>query len=130
MTNTGAFGGVPAQRVYDALEESFTPWKYSDVFPKKGLQYHNTDVIRRVYVATFASVPVIRQLLDTGESNVLLYTHHPLPPRPYGAQAPSEIPPELLEAMKERGGYYSKFKKGFLFRNDPTEILKVEGVIA
>ena len=35
-----------------------------------------------------------------------------------------------FEAMKERGGYYSKFKKGFLFRNDPTEILKVEGVIA
>lgn len=34
------------------------------------------------------------------------------------------------KAMKERGGYYSKFKKGFLFRNDPTEILKVEGVIA
>lgn len=26
-------------------------------------------------------------------------------------------------AMKERGGYYSKFKKGFIFRFDPTEIL-------
>ena len=34
------------------------------------------------------------------------------------------------KAMKERGGYYSKFKRGFLFRNDPTEILKAEGVIA
>lgn len=26
-------------------------------------------------------------------------------------------------AMKERGGYYSKFKHGFIFRFDPTEIL-------
>lgn len=26
-------------------------------------------------------------------------------------------------AMKERGGYYSKFKRGFIFRFDPTEIL-------
>ena len=34
------------------------------------------------------------------------------------------------KAMKERGGYYSKFKHGFIFRNDPTEILKAEGVIA
>lgn len=34
------------------------------------------------------------------------------------------------KAMKERGGYYSKFKHAFLFRNDPTEILKVEGIIA
>lgn len=27
------------------------------------------------------------------------------------------------KAMKERGGYYSKFKHGFIFRFDPTEIL-------
>lgn len=26
-------------------------------------------------------------------------------------------------AMKERGGYYSKFRKAFIFRFDPTEIL-------
>ena len=25
--------------------------------------------------------------------------------------------------MKELGGYYSRFKKGFLFRDDPTEEL-------
>lgn len=28
------------------------------------------------------------------------------------------------KAMKERGGYYSKFKHGFIFRFDPTEVLK------
>lgn len=28
-------------------------------------------------------------------------------------------------AMKERGGYYSKFKHGFIFRFDPAEILNV-----
>ena len=27
------------------------------------------------------------------------------------------------KAMRERGGYYSKFKKGFVFRFDPSEIL-------
>lgn len=29
------------------------------------------------------------------------------------------------KAMKERGGYYSKFKHGFIFRFDPSEILGV-----
>lgn len=28
------------------------------------------------------------------------------------------------KAMKEKGGYYSKFKHGFIFRTDPTEALK------
>lgn len=27
------------------------------------------------------------------------------------------------DTMKERGGYYSKFRKAFIFRFDPTEIL-------
>lgn len=30
------------------------------------------------------------------------------------------------EAMKDRGGYYSKFRHAFIFRVDPTEILKGE----
>lgn len=30
------------------------------------------------------------------------------------------------KAMKERGGYYSKFRHAFIFRVDPTEILKGE----
>lgn len=31
---------------------------------------------------------------------------------------------EENKRMKERGGYYSKFKKGFIFRFDPSETLK------
>lgn len=31
---------------------------------------------------------------------------------------------KLASAIKSLGGYYSKFKKGFIFRNDPTEIIK------
>lgn len=27
------------------------------------------------------------------------------------------------KAMKDRGGYYSRFKHGFLFRFDPSEVL-------
>ena len=30
------------------------------------------------------------------------------------------------KAMKDRGGYYSKFRHAFIFRIDPTEILKGE----
>lgn len=30
---------------------------------------------------------------------------------------------EIREEMKKNGGYYSKFKKGFIFRFDPTELL-------
>lgn len=32
------------------------------------------------------------------------------------------------KAMQERGGYYSKFKHGFIFRFDPTDILSVKAV--
>ena len=103
MTCTGAAGGAPAQAVYDALEACFTPWKYSDIFPKKGLQYHNADVIRKVYVATFASVPVLRQVLETGERDVLLFTHHPVPPKKDETGDYGVIPPALLAAMAERG---------------------------
>ena len=31
---------------------------------------------------------------------------------------------KLVSVIKSLGGYYSKFKKGFIFRNDPTEIIK------
>lgn len=31
---------------------------------------------------------------------------------------------KLASVIKSLGGYYSKFKKGFIFRNDPTEIIK------
>ena len=94
--------GAPAKQVYDALEACFTPWKYSDIFPKKGLQYHNTDMIRRVYVATFASVPVLRKVLDTGVTNTLVFTHHPVPPKPDETGDYGVIPDELLAEMARR----------------------------
>lgn len=31
---------------------------------------------------------------------------------------------EIREEMKEKGGYYSRFKKGFIFREDPTSYFK------
>lgn len=33
---------------------------------------------------------------------------------------------KIREKMKSCGGYYSRFKKGFIFKNDPTESLKEE----
>lgn len=35
---------------------------------------------------------------------------------------------EIREEMKKNGGYYSKFKKGFIFKFDPSEVLNAEKV--
>ena len=40
---------MPAQEIYAALEREFRPWECTEVFSVKGLQFHNTDIINKVY---------------------------------------------------------------------------------
>ena len=94
--------GVNAQILYDALETWFEPWRYSDIFPKKGLQFHNTDTVKKVYTATFASIPVLRSILDQNQPDALLYTHHPVPPKPDEDGNYGIIPEDILCEMAEK----------------------------
>ena len=67
---------MDAQKVYKALEEEFRPWECTEVFDTIGLQYHNTDEIKKVFTACFASAEVLDQLERRGETDCLLFAHH------------------------------------------------------
>lgn len=90
-----------AQFIYDALEMQFKPDLITDVFPKKGLQYHNSDQVWKVYTATFANPTVIDEIVRRGEHNVMLFTHHPLPPMKSLEAGYGKIPEDMLRKMEE-----------------------------
>jgi len=43
-----------------------------------GLVSDNTEEIEKVYTAVFPSDKVLGEILETGEKNILLFTHHPM----------------------------------------------------
>lgn len=93
---------LPSQFVYDRLEEQFKPDRVTDIFPKKGLQFDFNTKIHKVYTATFANPSVIKEILKRGETDIMLFTHHPRPPMPSLQANYAEIPEDLIEQMKER----------------------------
>ena len=93
---------ISAQFLYERLVEQFKPQLYTDIFPKVGVQYHNTGRIGKVYTATFANSTVIEQVLSRGEENVMIFCHHPVPPMPSLSEGYGAIPDELLEKMADR----------------------------
>lgn len=92
--------GVKAEDVYKALEAYFKPEECIDVFEIKGLQYHNTEIIKKVYTSTFASPSVFEEILGRNEHNVMLFSHHPVPPRPTENDPYPKIPEELKKRLK------------------------------
>lgn len=90
-----------AQFIYDCLEAQFKPDTITDVFPKKGLQFHNTDRIWKVYTATFANPTVIDEIISRGDEEVMLFTHHPKPPMPSLVNGYSELTEEYIQKMKD-----------------------------
>ncbi len=88
-----------AQEVYDALAAEFRPWECTEVFDTIGLQYHNTDIIRKVYTAAFASAEVLDQLEQRGASDCLLFTHHPVPQKEDLMKEYPPIPRNLVERL-------------------------------
>ena len=93
---------VSAQFLYDRLAEQFRPDRCTDVFDKIGVQEHNTDIIGKVYTATFANPTVIKNILARGEENVMLFSHHPRPPMRSLQEGYGMIPQELLDRMREQ----------------------------
>ena len=92
---------VSAQFLYNCLDMQFKPDLVTDVFPKKGLQYHNTDIVRKVYTATFANPTVIDEIIKRGEKEVMLFTHHPKPPMPSIVNGYSELTEEYIKKLKD-----------------------------
>lgn len=72
---------MAAQEIYRALEQEFRPWECTEVFSTMGLQYDHTDEIHKVYTATFVSDEVVDVIVNCGEQDVLLFTHHPVSQR-------------------------------------------------
>lgn len=72
---------IPAQVVYDRLEQCFRPQECTDVFAKIGVQCHYADMLERAFTATFASDEVFAALEKAGAHDCLLFTHHPAPQR-------------------------------------------------
>ena len=68
-----------AQEIYRALEQAFRPWECTEVFSTMGLQLDHTDVVKKVYTATFVSDEVMDQIESRGDTHCLLFTHHPVP---------------------------------------------------
>ncbi len=96
-------GEFSASDIYIKLEEYFKPELCTEVFPKIGVQHHNSDSIDKVYTATFASAQVFDYLRGINAHNSMLFTHHPVGQRRH----PSDMPPALSEGniqfMRERG---------------------------
>lgn len=91
-----------AKTVYQALEREFRPWECTEVFSvPMGLQYHNTDRIRKVFTATFISDEVMHQIEARGETDCLLFTHHPVSQKKDLKKDSPPITKELVERMKQ-----------------------------
>ena len=88
-----------AQEIYAALEAEFRPWECTEVFDTIGLQYENTENIRKVYTATFASGEVLDELERRGATDCLLFTHHPVPQKENLMKEYPPIPQELVERL-------------------------------
>lgn len=90
-----------AQFIYDCLAAQFKPDTVTDVFPKKGIQFHNTDKIWKVYTATFANPTVIDEVVSRGEKNIMLFTHHPTPPKKSLTQKYAILEEEYIKKLEE-----------------------------
>ncbi len=107
-----------AQKLYKKVDTDFEIEKLNDdwdgidlgefIFPEfmgkwMGLVLNNSQEIEKVYTAVFPSDKVINEILDSGDKNILLFTHHPmiwdatLPGSPF-----KNISPELLAKMKDK----------------------------
>lgn len=81
-----------AQELYKKLNTDFEIDRFTDSWPdfdlgeymtedfrKKqiGLVLDNSEKIEKVYTAVFPSDEIIQEILDSGEEDILLFTHHP-----------------------------------------------------
>lgn len=108
---------LEAVKVYNFLEKDFDlencvdDWSkmdyneyITDNFKKRymGLVLDNSKYIKKVYTAVFPSGDVINKIVNSGERNVLLFTHHPMNWDARKSPSFQNINPQLLPKMKEQ----------------------------
>lgn len=91
---------MEAQEIYRALEQEFRPWECTEVFSTMGLQYHHTDIVNKVYTATFVSDEVVDVIVSRGETDVLLFTHHPVAQKEDLTKDSPPLTDELVEKLR------------------------------
>ena len=91
---------MEAKELYAELKKLLEPERYTDVFPRVGLLYDNTDVIERVYTAAFPCKAVFDRIFAEGKKRSLLFTHHPVGDGPEG-DPEREITVEMERGMRE-----------------------------
>ena len=91
---------IGAKELYGELKRLLEPERYTDVFRRVGLLYDNTDVIERVYTATFPCPAVFERIFAEGKKRSLLFTHHPVADGPEG-DPEREISAETERRMRE-----------------------------
>jgi putative NIF3 family GTP cyclohydrolase 1 type 2 len=82
---------MKAQELYELMHKDFELDNCSDSWNMKfseyvseefktksmGLVLDNTDIINKVYTAVFPTYDILDKLLESGERDILLFTHHP-----------------------------------------------------
>ena len=92
---------MKAKDLYNALEQEFRPWECTEVFSIMGLQFDNTDVVNKVYTATFVSDEVMDQIEARGDTHCLLFTHHPVPQKKDLTQDSPPPSRQLMERLRK-----------------------------
>lgn len=92
---------MKAADIYRKLEEYFKPSECTDYFNKMGIQYHNSKYIKKVYTSTFASNEAISKVLQKKEKNVMIFSHHPAPPRPNENLPYPQISEDIVKKMED-----------------------------
>ena len=92
---------MKAKDLYNVLEQEFRPWECTEVFSTMGLQFDNTDVVNKVYTATFVSDEVMDQIEARGDTHCLLFTHHPVPQKKDLTQDSPPPSQQLVERLRK-----------------------------
>lgn len=91
-----------AKTIYQALEREFRPWECTEVFSvPMGLQYHNADRVRKAFTAAFISDEVMDQIEARGETDCLLFTHHPVSQKKDLLKDSPPLSGELVDRLKK-----------------------------
>lgn len=76
MKNKIDYKKISSKYVYEQLTSFFKPEQYKDAAPN-GLLMDNTDIIEKVYTATFSSSQALEKMKQDKAEHCLLFTHHP-----------------------------------------------------
>jgi putative NIF3 family GTP cyclohydrolase 1 type 2 len=92
LDSNNSIKSMKVKEIYQKLEKDFNLDQCSDDWSQMdfneficdnfnerymGLVLDNTEVIEKVYTAVFPSDKVLKEILDKGENNILIFTHHP-----------------------------------------------------